>query len=48
MPGGGGDLHRRRPIRKVTRGQYAHLVEHGFFKGQLDLASTVLPNPRTC
>ena len=28
--------------------QYAHLVEHGFFKGQLDLASAVLPNPRTC
>ena len=26
--------------------QYAHLVEHGFFKGQLDLASAVLPNPR--
>jgi len=25
--------------------QYAHLVEHGFFKGQLDLASAVLPNP---
>jgi hypothetical protein len=28
--------------------QYAHLVEHGFFKGQLDLASAVLPNPRSC
>jgi hypothetical protein len=28
--------------------QYAHLVEHGFFKGQLDLASAVLPNPKTC
>jgi hypothetical protein len=28
--------------------QYAHLVEHGFFKGQLDLASAVLPNPRKC
>jgi hypothetical protein len=26
-------------------GQYAHLVEHGFFKGQLDLASKVLANP---
>ena len=25
--------------------QYAHLVEHGFFKGQLLLASAVLPNP---
>jgi hypothetical protein len=25
--------------------QYAHLVEHGFFRGQLDLASAVLPNP---
>jgi hypothetical protein len=28
--------------------QYAHLVEHGFFKGQLDLASAVLPNPTKC
>jgi hypothetical protein len=28
--------------------QYAHLVEHGFFKGQLDLASAVLPNPKKC
>jgi hypothetical protein len=28
--------------------QYAHLVEHGFFKGQFDLASAVLPNPRKC
>jgi len=28
--------------------QYAHLVEHGFFKGQFDLASAVLPNPKTC
>jgi hypothetical protein len=26
--------------------QYAHLVEHGFFKGQFDLASAVLPNPK--
>jgi hypothetical protein len=26
--------------------QYAHLVPHGFFTGQLDLASAVLPNPR--
>ena len=25
--------------------QYAHLVEHGFFKGQVDLASAPLPNP---
>jgi hypothetical protein len=25
--------------------QYAHLVEHGFFKGQFDLASKPLPNP---
>jgi hypothetical protein len=25
--------------------QYAHLVEHGFFKGQFDLASRVRPNP---
>ena len=28
--------------------QYAHLVEHGFFKGQLDLASAVLANPKSC
>jgi hypothetical protein len=28
--------------------QYAHLVEHGFFKDQLDLASAVLPNPKKC
>jgi len=28
--------------------QYAHLVAHGFFKGQLDLASAVLPNPGKC
>jgi hypothetical protein len=28
--------------------QYANLVEHGFFKGQLDLASAVLPNPKKC
>jgi hypothetical protein len=28
--------------------QYAHLVEHGFFKGQFDLASAVLPNPGRC
>jgi hypothetical protein len=28
--------------------QYAHLVFHGFFKGQLDLASAVLPNPKNC
>ena len=28
--------------------QYAHLIEHGFFKGQLDLASGVLPNPKKC
>ena len=28
--------------------QYAHLVEHGFFKGQFDLASALLPNPTTC
>jgi hypothetical protein len=27
--------------------QYAHLVPHGFFKGQYDLASAPLPNP-TC
>jgi hypothetical protein len=25
--------------------QYAHLVEHGFFKGQFDLASRVRDNP---
>jgi hypothetical protein len=25
--------------------QYAHLVPHGFFKGQFDLASSPLPNP---
>jgi hypothetical protein len=25
--------------------QYASLVEHGFFKGQFDLASKPLPNP---
>jgi hypothetical protein len=25
--------------------QYAHLVPHGFFKGQFDFASAVLPNP---
>ena len=25
--------------------QYAHLVAHGFFKGQYDLASAPLPNP---
>jgi hypothetical protein len=25
--------------------QYAHLVPHGFFKGQFDLASAPLPNP---
>ena len=28
--------------------QYAHLVEHGFFKGQLDRASAVLRNPGKC
>jgi hypothetical protein len=28
--------------------QYAHLVKHGFFKGQFDLASAVLPNPKNC
>jgi hypothetical protein len=26
--------------------QYGHLVEHGFFKGQFDLASTPMANPR--
>ncbi len=25
--------------------QYAHLVPHGFFKGQFDFASAPLPNP---
>ncbi|MDR2983229.1 MAG: hypothetical protein LBV34_00155, partial [Nocardiopsaceae bacterium] len=28
--------------------QYAHLVEHGFFKGQFDLASQPQPNPKHC
>jgi hypothetical protein len=28
--------------------QYANLVEHGFFKGQFDLASKPLPNPKNC
>jgi hypothetical protein len=41
---GGGPI-RSHPKHSFTGDTYAHLVEHGFFKGQLDLASAVLPNP---
>ena len=34
--------------KEQVSGLHAHLVEHGFFKGQLDLASGVLPNPKKC